>query len=473
MKDDILDINQRIIPLNAPESSFLIEGDIIKPKKLSTFLRVDQKWPKEEKVVPIAYSLSPDYDRASEKTLMEAFAVFEAQTCIRFVTRTTERDFISIGPIRGCYSFVGRAGGMQPVSLVQECLKKGKGVALHEIMHVLGFWHEHSREDRDLYINITWSEIKPGYEPNFYKYTTSNTLVSYDYESILHYGRYAFSRSGLPTITTEHYYSTNMGQRLSLSASDILRINKYYNCPQYQPAKGLEYEDDPGTVMTLSSNISSITRENSNIIPSDISRKTSTVSINSLLVGSAEHPLEPPVVFTTNGISLPVASVEGSPRPPADPMLRTITLHAMSPETEYLALIESNHMVSLKSTIAAKIGLQRSKTATQKVPNDQVVNTKLEIVGPILLSLETDNDSISSPTILTPEQLAIFIKIPTTRTINLPKLESEESVTTFQAASATQFLNPRNVRPKDSLIVSKQNHYNCTSNQPKVGLRDN
>lgn len=57
---------------------------------------------------------------------------------------------------------MGRAGGMQVVSLDPACLQKGKGVALHELMHVVGFWHEHSRADRDKYIKISWNNILTG-----------------------------------------------------------------------------------------------------------------------------------------------------------------------------------------------------------------------------------------------------------------------------------------------------------------------
>lgn len=48
------------------------------------------------------------------------------------------------------------------VSLAPTCLQKGPGIVLHELMHVLGFWHEHARADRDSYIRVNWNEILPG-----------------------------------------------------------------------------------------------------------------------------------------------------------------------------------------------------------------------------------------------------------------------------------------------------------------------
>ena len=41
------------------------------------------------------------------------------------------------------------------------------------MMHSLGFYHEHSRSDRDMYINIMWENIRPEYYSQFdtYRFT--------------------------------------------------------------------------------------------------------------------------------------------------------------------------------------------------------------------------------------------------------------------------------------------------------------
>lgn len=65
-----------------------------------------------------------------------------------------------------CYSEVGRIGGPQVLSIDVHCFKYHttmfNGTILHEIMHTLGFWHEHTRPDRDQYIRVNFDNVQPG-----------------------------------------------------------------------------------------------------------------------------------------------------------------------------------------------------------------------------------------------------------------------------------------------------------------------
>ena len=39
---------------------------------------------------------------------------------------------------------------------------KNRGHVTHELMHALGFFHEHTRPDRDKFVKILWDNIKRG-----------------------------------------------------------------------------------------------------------------------------------------------------------------------------------------------------------------------------------------------------------------------------------------------------------------------
>ncbi|XP_073907113.1 astacin-like metalloendopeptidase isoform X2 [Castor canadensis] len=233
---DIPAINQGLIPEETPDGSFLVEGDIIRPSPFRLLSVTNSKWPKSASgVVEVPFLLSTKYDEPSRQVILQAFAEFERFTCIRFVAHQGQRDFISIIPMLGCFSGVGRSGGMQVVSLAPACLRKGHGIVLHELMHVLGFWHEHARADRDRYIKVNWNEILPGFEINFIKSRSSNMLAPYDYSSVMHYGRLAFSWRGQPTIIPLWAPSVHIGQRWNLSASDITRVRRLYDCSPSDP----------------------------------------------------------------------------------------------------------------------------------------------------------------------------------------------------------------------------------------------
>ncbi|HEX7655108.1 MAG TPA: M12 family metallopeptidase, partial [Verrucomicrobiae bacterium] len=60
----------------------------------------------------------------------------------------------------------------------------------HELGHVLGFYHEHQRWDRDQYITVHFENIKPGRENDYLIVAATNwpvTTLPYDYKSIMHY----------------------------------------------------------------------------------------------------------------------------------------------------------------------------------------------------------------------------------------------------------------------------------------------
>jgi len=109
-------------------------------------------------------------------------------------------------------------------------------IVMHELMHAAGFWHEQSRNDRDDYITVNWENIQPGLQYNFLKYDLRKIQhlgAAYDTCSVMHYGPYAFSRRGLPTITVKRPGKCKLGQRKGFSDTDIRKLNTLYQCRGY------------------------------------------------------------------------------------------------------------------------------------------------------------------------------------------------------------------------------------------------
>ena len=55
--------------------------------------------------------------------------------------------------------------------------------------------------------------------------------TAYDYESIMHYGDYSFSKNGKKTIVTKDLKMQNViGNRKGFSQLDVIQINRMYKC---------------------------------------------------------------------------------------------------------------------------------------------------------------------------------------------------------------------------------------------------
>jgi hypothetical protein len=128
----------------------------------------------------------------------------QSKSCVRFQERTTQADYVFIqkgSSGSGCWAYVGRIGGRQVVNLEAPGCVYPNGPGPHELMHAVGFHHEHSRQDRDDYVKILWENIDPALASNFDKSTGTTTFgFPYDYLSIMQYPRWSFSMNGEDTI---------------------------------------------------------------------------------------------------------------------------------------------------------------------------------------------------------------------------------------------------------------------------------
>jgi Astacin (Peptidase family M12A) len=165
----------------------------------------------------IPYTIDPALPNQARVT--GAIAHWQSLTQFRFVLRTTEADYVTFRPGGGCSSQVGRRGGQQFVNLAPGC---DQGRTSHEIGHVVGLWHEQSRQDRDLFVTVQWAKIQAGMEHNFNQHITDGDDVgTYDYGSLMHYPRDAFSIDGSDTLTPINPASASIGQRVGLSPGDV------------------------------------------------------------------------------------------------------------------------------------------------------------------------------------------------------------------------------------------------------------
>ena len=72
-----------------------------------------------------------------------------------------ENHYLRIeGTNQGCYSYVVKKFlGETLLNLGKGCVYKG--IAIHEIIHALGYLHEQQRPDRDSFIRVNYENIDP------------------------------------------------------------------------------------------------------------------------------------------------------------------------------------------------------------------------------------------------------------------------------------------------------------------------
>ncbi|XP_044127242.1 embryonic protein UVS.2-like [Bufo gargarizans] len=215
-----LDVFSKILEVNTgveKSTHPIVYGDIMKRMGRYATNCDNCLWPKSaDGTVQVPYTLSPNYGAENQNLFMTAMQEFETLTCVRFVNRKEEVNYLNISSSDGCLSYSGLTGGAQPVFLLAPgCMSRG--TIQHELNHALGFLHENSRSDRDNYINVNYKNVSPG--------------LPYDYSSVMHYGKFAFSMNPkIPTITPIPDPNVSIGQRDGLSVLDVAKINKLYNC---------------------------------------------------------------------------------------------------------------------------------------------------------------------------------------------------------------------------------------------------
>ncbi|RUS71254.1 hypothetical protein EGW08_020989 [Elysia chlorotica] len=156
-------------------------------------------------------------------------------TCITFRevdSSYTDKPVLDFMKGYGCWSHVGReqAYPFQEMSVAESCFMKG--IILHELGHVIGFWHEQSRPDRDDYVTFVQENVNRRESYNFKMETWGDIDsygVPYDVGSIMHYGSTSYSKNGEVTLRSKDpLLQRSMGQRERMSFYDIKAANMAY-----------------------------------------------------------------------------------------------------------------------------------------------------------------------------------------------------------------------------------------------------
>lgn len=190
--------------------------------------------------IPYKISSTSAFTQETITTIESALSYVQDSTgIITFIPRTDENEYIhfTYEPYFEaiCASNIGRQRNTSTNIYLGYCRSfQHKMIIVHELFHALGFWHEHSRSDRDNYISIQWDNVQADSTQNFAKAVEMNSLGSpYDYGSIMHFPHWAYAKNpNLPTIvnTTLMEKGVVMGQREKLSDADVYQLRLLYQC---------------------------------------------------------------------------------------------------------------------------------------------------------------------------------------------------------------------------------------------------
>lgn len=162
---------------------------------------------------------------AERKIILAAIEEWNnAGTGFRIVPRTNEKDYLIFGEDPdACHSNVGHTGGPQYIRCHLHGGGFNKGSIMHEIGHALGFYHEHQREDRDKYVQLTQAGRAADYAKE------GSPYGNYDFDSIMHYpvnttltdGQKIMTKTNINQQQNPYTYSGGaIGESQSLSAGD-------------------------------------------------------------------------------------------------------------------------------------------------------------------------------------------------------------------------------------------------------------
>jgi len=162
-----------------------LEGDIAIPEGKSRLtIDFDQFPAKKWKNNTVPYRMSRNHTASEVLIIESALRTISFVSCVKFEKWDgRKKDYIHFQPDKkrkGCWSYIGHQGKRQQLSLEKPVGKDcncfcSPGRAMHEVMHALGFYHEHARADRDKYIKIVKNDVRRGKFANFFTKSDDET----------------------------------------------------------------------------------------------------------------------------------------------------------------------------------------------------------------------------------------------------------------------------------------------------------